>query len=185
MTDGAGTGPSTGREGSPDEHPSTFSVAQRAGIGARQADQDRTLDAVHQLEAALAAAAPGREEAWRSAVAHSLELLDRATADEERNAALPESLLSDIARTQPRLRNRVRGLRAQYRQVRETVGTLRLELGEAGGQVDVSDLRQRLAWLLGALRHQRARESDLLYEAYYEAFQRDLEEDLRGRGRPE
>jgi hypothetical protein len=42
--------------------------------------------------------------------------------------------------------------------------------------VDFADLRERLAWLLTALRHQRARESDLIYEAYYEAFRADLGE---------
>jgi len=33
--------------------------------------------------------------------------------------------------------------------------------------VDFTDIRQRLAWVLSGLRHQRARESDLVYEAYY------------------
>lgn len=35
-------------------------------------------------------------------------------------------------------------------------------------------MRQRLGWVLTALRHQRARESDLIYEAYYEAFKAEL-----------
>jgi len=48
-----------------------------------------------------------------------------------------------------------------------------------GGDVDVDDLRRRLAWLFTAVRHQRARESDLIYEAYHDAFRRDLEEDAR------
>jgi hypothetical protein len=59
-----------------------------------------------------------------------------------------------------------------------TIDRLRHELVELDTDPDVADLRQRLAWLLGSLRHQRARESDLIYEAYYEAFKRDLEEDV-------
>jgi len=43
------------------------------------------------------------------------------------------------------------------------------------------DVRQRLAWLLTALRHQRARESDLIYEAYFEAFRAELAADVRQR----
>jgi hypothetical protein len=43
--------------------------------------------------------------------------------------------------------------------------------------VDVADLRQRLAWATNALRHQRARESDLIYEAYYDAFRAELGRD--------
>jgi hypothetical protein len=35
-------------------------------------------------------------------------------------------------------------------------------------------VRQRLGWVLTSLRHQRARESDLIYEAYYDAFRVDL-----------
>ena len=45
--------------------------------------------------------------------------------------------------------------------------------------VDFADIRQRLAWVLTALRHQRARESDLIYEAYYDAFHVDLPQDAR------
>ena len=153
-----------------DGSPAAFTDEHRAGLDTRRVDQDRTLDAVHRVEAALASAAPGRHGQWRERVVAALEDLDRATADEERNAALPESLMSDIARTQPRLRTRVRGLRAQYRQAREAIDGLRRELDELGGEVDVADVRQRLTWLLGALRHQRARESDLIYEAYCDAF---------------
>jgi hypothetical protein len=43
--------------------------------------------------------------------------------------------------------------------------------------VDFSDVRQRLGWILTALRHQRARESDLIYEAYFEAFREELRRD--------
>ena len=74
-------------------------------------------------------------------------------------------MLSDIARNEPRLRHRVHGLRAQYRHVRDTITSLQRELATPGAHVEVADIRQRLAWLLDALRHQRAREADLIYEA--------------------
>ena len=35
-------------------------------------------------------------------------------------------------------------------------------------------MRQRIGWVLTSLRHQRARESDLIYEAYYDAFNVEL-----------
>jgi len=158
--------------------PGELTLDNRAALGLRRLDQDRTLAAIHALEAALAAAAPGREATWQDAVRAALDVLQEASAEEERNALLPESILSDIARTQPRLRHRVHGLRAQYRQVGDTLDTLRRELRELGAEPDVADLRQRLAWLLSSLRYQRARESDLIYEAYYEAFHRDLERDI-------
>jgi hypothetical protein len=168
----------------PTEEPHESTQAQHERIHQRQADQDRTLVAMQQLEAALGTAAPGREGPWRADVRSALAVLAEAAADEAENAAAPDSLLSDVARTQPWLRNRVRGLRIQYRQLRDGIASLQSELDEADAEVDFADIRQRLAWVLTGLRHQRARESDLIYEAYYDAFRTDLpleaDGDLRG-----
>lgn len=150
---------------------------QRAGLDAHVADQDRTLAAMHRLEAALGAAAPGREGPWRDDVLAALAVLDEATTDEHANAERPDSLLSDVKRTQPRLRTRVRGVRTQYAHLRDRIRELRRELEAGEGAPDFADIRQRVAWLLNALRHQRARESDLIYEAYRDAFDADLTAD--------
>jgi len=158
--------------------PGRFSHTQRTGLEVRQADWDRTLTAAHRLESALAEAAPGREQDWRGKVVAAVRDLHQRTIDEAANADSPDSLLSDVARTQPWLRNRVRGLRQQYRQSRDALESLRAELdGAEGTTVDYGDLRQRLGWILTSLRHQRARESDLIYEAYYDAFRADLAAD--------
>jgi chromosome segregation ATPase len=166
------------KEGRPEDDgrgPQEFSEAHRAGLDTRRTDQDRTLAAVNQLEASLEEAAPRREDDWRVEVAAALATLVEVTGAEADNAEQPDSLLSDIARTQPWLRNRVRGLRLQYRHLRETLAALSQELeSHPDAAVDYADLRQRLGWALTALRHQRARESDLIYEAYYEAFGADL-----------
>ena len=69
--------------------PAEFSDAQRAGLDARQIDQDRTLAAMHQLEASLAAAAPGRELDWRAEVLGALAVLVEAAAAEADNADRP------------------------------------------------------------------------------------------------
>ncbi len=152
-----------------------FSSDQRSGLEARRLDQDRTLEAIHRLEAALSEAAPRREASWREDVLGTLGVLEAAVVEEATNAERPDSLLSDLARTQPRLRNRARALRLQYRKLCETITTLRHEIAEhADWAVDFADLRERLGWVLTALRHQRARESDLIYEAYYEAFKVEL-----------
>jgi hypothetical protein len=158
--------------------PASFTTEQRAWLQIRRDDHDRTLKAISQLDEVLAAAAFGRQAAWYAAVLAALVDLDAVTTEEQKNADDHESLLSDIERTQPRLRHRVRGVRAQYRQLRERMASLRKELSANDDDIDVADVRARLAWLLTALRHQRARESDLVYEAYYEAFQRDIEDDL-------
>ncbi len=160
---------------SDDQRSIQFTDSQREQIEQRRVDQDRTLVAIHALEQALGAAAPTREARWRETVLDALLVLGDATREETQNAERPDSLLSDVAFNQPRLRSRVRGLRTQYRQLQQSIDGLRDEFHEAGdATVDFADIRQRLAWLLTALRHQRARESDLIYEAYYEAFQTDL-----------
>lgn len=152
--------------------------AQRHREERWHADQDRTLLAMQQLEAALGSAAPHREEAWLTEVRRTLAVLSEAAKDDADNAAQPDSLLSDIARTQPWLRNRVRGLRIHYGQLHDAIAALREELdSQAGQRADFTDIRQRLTWVLAGLRHQRARESDLIYEAYYEAFRSDLPQD--------
>jgi len=80
-------------------------------------------------------------------------------------------LLSDIARTQPWLRNRVRGLRIHYRKLQDGIAALDDDLDAAAGQaVDFTDIHQRLAWVLARLRHQRAREPGLIYVACHESF---------------
>jgi hypothetical protein len=155
--------------------PSALTPSQLASHDARRVDQDRTLLAMHELEAALGAAAPGREPSWLAAVLASLIVLDEATGDEYANATQPDSLLSDIKRTQPRLRTRVRGLHTHYAHLRQAITSMRAELSRPDeDHSDFADVRQRLAWLLTALRHQRGRESDLIYEAYYDAFDTDL-----------
>jgi hypothetical protein len=156
-----------------------FTASQREGLETRRSDQERTLAAMHRLEKALESAAPRREGGWRDEVMAALTVLGEATAQEAENADQPDSLLSDIAHNQPRLRNRVRGIRMQYRQLRERIGELDSELHQSqDASPDFADLRQRLSWVLTALRHVRARESDLLYDAYYDAFRAELEEDL-------
>src|SRR5690606_24101852 len=105
-----------------------LSDEQRAGLQARKADQDRTLAAVHVLEAALSRGAYGRVDWWYQEVRGALGALDDVMRDEAEAAMRPGSLLSDIAFSQPRLRNRVRGLRTQQQHLCEAITALRKEL---------------------------------------------------------
>ena len=164
------------------EQTTAFTEEQRSGLRARQVDQDRTLSAMHRLEAALADAAPRREGPWLDAVLGALGELLGVSAEVIANAERPDSLLSDRSLSQPRMRNRARALRLQYVKLRETISGLRQELSAHGDDVDFADVRQRLGWVLTALRHQRARESDLIYEAYYDAFRPELRHAEPGTG---
>jgi hypothetical protein len=148
------------------------------GFAGQRADQDRTLVAMHVLEAALESAAPGREHGWRDRVDAALQELETVVEVEHANARKPDSLLADLERSHPRLRSRVHGVQAQYGIIRNTLAAIRRELAASTAETpDFADLRQRLSWLLSTLRHQQARESDLLYEAYRDAFGVDVERD--------
>jgi hypothetical protein len=149
----------------------------REEFAAQRADQDRTLVAMHDLEAALGSAAPGREEEWRQRVGDTLETLETVVKAEQAHSLAPDSLLSDLERNHPRLRSRVHGVQAQYANICDTVAGLRRELTATGAIPYFADVRQRLSWVLSALRHLRARESDLLYDAYRDAFGVDIERD--------
>jgi len=160
--------------------PGGLDQARRGALAERSVDRDRTLESLHELESALGAAAPGREAVWQRDVSDAIEVLDAAMAEEEQNANQPTSLLSDIARTQPRLRNRVRGVRVQYAQLRQRTAAIRAEVAAIeDADLDAADLRQRASDVIRALHLLRGRESDLIYEAYYDAFDRDVEEELR------
>jgi hypothetical protein len=160
----------------PNQLPQSSNVSDRERLSHRQIDQDRTLEAIQALEATVGRPAPGRELAWRDGVLASLDVLAEATREEAENAGLPDSLLSDIARTQPRLRNRVRGLRIQYRQLQEAIDRCRRDVA-GSSNVGFAEVRDDVARLLTGFRDQRAKESDLLYEAYYDAFRSDLPQD--------
>lgn len=162
--------------GSPHDQDHGASLEQRR-LARRQIDQDRTLDAMRALEGALALPAPGRETAWREAVLGALAVLADATRLEATNAEMPDSLLSDLSRTQPHLRNRVRALRMQYRRLQDTIDYCRTEIADEVRGFEVTDIRKHLSRLLSDLRDQRSRESDLIYEAYYDAFRSDLPRD--------
>jgi hypothetical protein len=85
----------------------------------------------------------------------------QATGDDETN-----SLLNEIRRDDPRFGPRVHRLRAEQADLRIAITSLRDQLApDAALPVDTADIRDRLASIARRLRTQRARESDLVYEA--------------------
>ncbi len=152
----------------------------RPPVSARYEDQDRTLCALHRLEHAVGAPIGQDATTWHRDLLETLTGLQRAMAEEQANADKPHSLLSNLAHTQLRLRSRTRGTRAQYQQLRDAVAELLSDVARTEAlDIDRDDLRRRVARLASALRYQRARESDLIYEAYYDTFETDIETEIR------
>lgn len=151
---------------------STFGSIESAGRATAadesRSDRVRVLLAVHRLEAALGAAAPGREEPWIDRVVESLRLLKSALAEAPGKSERRDGLWLDIERTCPRLMSRLEGLQQEYDEIRRQIdATLERLLGRGKNErTDFSDIRQRVAWLVTAIRHHQAREADLIFEAF-------------------
>lgn len=134
-------------------------------VAATRADRDRTLEAVHRLETSLATAA--RSEGWLPEVTAELAGLHAAMHEERNEMERPDALLAMILAEHPRrFGPRVRSLHRQYDDILRQVALLRSQLLErSDDELDAGDLRQRCGWLTTALRHCRALQTDLVYEA--------------------
>jgi hypothetical protein len=131
-----------------------------------RADREASLDALHALEEALSAPAPGREAGWLAAVIQALDLLTEALDAQAGGDAEPASLLSEIATDEPRLVPRIQRLRDEHRDLRDSVRSLRAQIEpDDHVAVDVADVRDRLAAVARRFRQHRSREADLIYEA--------------------
>lgn len=131
-----------------------------------QADRDATLRAVHRLEAAAGTAAPGREAEWLERVLADLSALELSLRGEREESLQPDSLLSMIGRDfARRFGSRVRQLRDQLDDIVQQIASLQNQLAKAGEPTEVTDVRERLSWLVRSIHYRRARETDLVYEA--------------------
>jgi len=141
---------------------------REANLATSRADRERSLDALHLLELHAGSAGPGREQEWLANVRRAISALELALGRQRGNAAPDESLLSTIEREQPRLQRRVRELRQRYHAIHDDVAALReqLDATDKADTIDVTDIRQKLERLASELRYQRARETDIVYEAY-------------------
>lgn len=149
----------------------------RDALAARQAEvasqtrqrHDALLEAMHRLEAALASAAPGREQAWNQRVAQRLGELLARLREHVQAADAPDGLLAVIDATRPTLVHRVDRLRRQHADLLQQAQSLHQQVQHHGdGEVpDFRDIRQRAMWLLNALRHHQAQETDLIFESFY------------------
>ena len=141
---------------------------EQLNVNTSRTDRERSLDALHALELHAGSAAPGREHDWLGDVHRAITALERALTIQEGNAAPDAGLLSAIEHDEPRLRHRVTELRKRYRAVRDDVTALSRQLDtiKRGDMIDVTDIRQKLERIASELRYQRARETDIVYEAY-------------------
>jgi hypothetical protein len=137
--------------------------------GAELADESRLtrthmLSSMRALEDALAKPATYRETEWASCVVEELTALEEAMLRQMAELEGEDNTLAALARDQPRLLPRIQQLRQQYGDLVCQVSALRAQL-TAEGSPKSEETRQRLAWILTALKHFQAKETDLMYEA--------------------
>ena len=136
-----------------------------------QADQardrrDASLRALHELEDALGAPTPGREQRWITSVVTALDELAAALDEQSTGHSEVDSLLSEIATDDPVMAPRIDLLRREHDDLRHSVASLRTQISPLPDPVvDTADVRERLASVARRLRQHRAREADLIYEA--------------------
>ncbi|HXG12053.1 MAG TPA: hemerythrin domain-containing protein [Gemmataceae bacterium] len=148
--------------------PSPSSRQRRLARLTRQ-EHDALLAAMHRLEAALAAAAPGREQAWIARVRDDFGAVHEALAQHVASAEGPGGLYEEIDTTRPTLTRRVDRLRQEHAALLRQAGALREQIASdsLGEPPRYPVIRQRAAELLNALRHHQAAEADVIFESFY------------------
>ena len=114
-----------------------------------------------ELEAAIAAAAPGRETAWTADVRSALDRLAPAFADHVRATEAADGLFDKVRRRAPRLDHQVRALMTDHATITDELRSAAAALDD-----DVAGAREAVLSLLAKLARHRQLGADLVYEAY-------------------
>jgi hypothetical protein len=186
----ASTSPETGI-GSPSHPAAAGESPESPRPTARQAmlsnltrdEHDALLVAMHRLEAALAAAAPGRQQAWGARVQDDLRLVQEALARHVASAEGPGGLLAAIDLSRPAIVRRLERLRREHADLLQQANDLQRRVerlcsvewtayeaclaDEVLDDPDAADIRRQAAQLLNALRSHQAHETDLIFETLY------------------
>jgi DNA repair ATPase RecN len=140
-------------------------VDRKRASAVTQVDRDRMLEAMHALEEAAGRPASGQSEVWTQSIAAALERLECAFAEQRASYQDPIGLMAEIANDDPRLRTWVRQLRHRWIELEATAHALRQTLESSADLHAISEVRERVRWLTGAIRHHREREADLVFSA--------------------
>jgi chromosome segregation ATPase len=135
-----------------------------AMVGESRLTRERMLGTMRALEAALAKPTPKREAAWGSFVLQALSTLEGVMRKQAEELEDEDSTLAAIARDQPRFLSRIQQLREQYQDLVRQIHSLHEQLS-ADDLPQTGEIRQRLEWILTAIRHFQSKETDLIFEA--------------------
>lgn len=149
---------------------STSSTEHRQASCQQTRDEhDSLVVAMHQLEAALASAAPSRERSWTEQVHDRLRVVADAITAHVNSAESRDGLFAEIESYDPNLDFRTNMLRRQHADLLQEAQTLKQLVDGQGkqGTQDFADVRKVSMRLLNALRNHQAAEADLVFEAFF------------------
>ena len=127
-----------------------------------------SLTALHRLEAALGAPAPGRQTLWIGDVRQALADFSTTLRAEQEAVCGPDGLFHRVREEEPRLAHDAERLQGEYAVLGEQTERLAARLeAEQGGAIDIGAYRRELAELLDRYRQLRASEADLVFDAYH------------------
>lgn len=143
-------------------------LRHESAVQASRADRSRMLKALDALEAALAAGSVRDQSAWSRRVMAALSVLEKTMASQTKELDSDQGLLAGILDQAPRFERQVGHLRDQFTDLVRQVESLHKQFHDSNHQDphEVSEIRQRIAWIITAIRHFQACESDLLQEAF-------------------
>lgn len=151
---------------------SSRTIDYEPSAAASRSDRDTSLAALQALEGALAGPASGRSGSWLQRVINALDALDTSLGIQGATDGESTSLMSEIARNEPRLTPRIERLRQEYNDIGVALRSLRRQIAPTASSghkipddIDVADIRDRLAAIARRYRQHRSREADLVYEA--------------------
>lgn len=130
------------------------------------------LSAIHSLEAALFSPAPGREREWATQVSGRLREVHAELETHRREAEGVDGLYDQLEVVMPRAATRIQYLKDTNQSLVDRVELLIREVERIAksGVGAFMAVRSNSTLLLGEMRHQQAREIDLMFEA----FDRDI-----------
>lgn len=147
--------------------PSTAAEHRQALCQQTREEHDALLDAMHQLEAALACAA--RERSWNEKVRERLRAVAEAIADHIDSTEGRDGLFAEIESYDPNLEFRTSNLRRDHGEFLHQAQTLQQLVDRYGeqGEPNFQDVRKFSMQLLNALRNHQAAEADLVFETFF------------------
>ena len=127
--------------------------------------RSKIVELMRQLESALATASFDRSREWNVDVQSQLTQLQAALRESRGEINSNAGLFAEIILEHPRLLPRINNLKHEYSDLERQIETLSEQFKSTSERVDVADIRERLSWLLKAMRHVQSKETEVIFEA--------------------